>query len=270
MDEISPTFASSGVARAGYRGTDLRFAAWTVLALLVVHAIAYFLHEYSHSTTAWLMGFKTNPLAITYGPFDMSNVLLQQDVDENVDYGPIFASGHGLQVALIALAGPGIGNGLLYVVVAVVLTRQASRMRPAGVLFLFWLGVAASANLWSYAPVRTITTNGDMAHAARGFGISAWTLLPFVVLPSLLACWHLFRRLLPRVLGRTCEGDPLRGAFVAATACAIFFGFYGSPALFGHYGAVSAVVSILSIFAALPLMLMATLPMSGVGRLNAT
>ena len=136
MDKISPTIVFPGVARAGPRGTNLRFAAWTVLALLVVHAIAYFLHEYSHSTTAWLMGFKANPLAITYGPFDMSNVLLQQDVDENVDYGPMLASGHGIQVALIALAGPGIGNGLLYVVVAVVLARQASRMRPAGVLFV--------------------------------------------------------------------------------------------------------------------------------------
>jgi hypothetical protein len=117
--------------------------------------------------------------------------------------------------------------------------------------------------------VRTITTHPDMATAARGFGISTWTLLPFIVLPSLLACWHLFRRLLPLVLGRTCGRDPLRGAFVAATACAIFFGFYGVPAVGGDYGDVSAVVSILSIFGALPLMLMATLPMRGLHRMSA-
>jgi hypothetical protein len=269
MDEISPAIVPPAFTRVAPGGTDLWFAAYTVLALLVVHAICFFLHEYSHSTTAWLMGFKSNPLAINYGHFDLSNVLLQQDMDENVDYGSMFASGHGLQAALIALAGAAIGNGLLYVVLAAVLTRQASQMRPAGVLFLFWLAVAASGNLWSYAPVRTITTHADMATAARGFSISSWTLLPFVVLPSLLACWHLFRRLLPRVLGRTCGRDPLRGAFVAATACAIFFGFYGCPGLLGHYGNASAVVSILSIFAALPLMLMATLPMSGLRRMTA-
>jgi hypothetical protein len=153
-----------------------------------------------------------------------------------VDYDAIFASGYGLRSGLIALAGAAIGNGLLYVVVALVLTRQASRMRPARALFLFWLAVAANANLWSYAPVRTITTHGDMATAAHGFGISSWTLSPFVVLPSLLACWHLFRRVLPLVLSRTCGRDPLRGAFLAATACAIFFGFYECPAIGGNYG----------------------------------
>ena len=60
-----------------------------------------------------------------------------------------------------------------------------------------------------------------------------------------------------------------RNAMVAATACAIFFGFYGSPAIGGDYGDVSAVISILSIFAALPLMLMTTLPMSGLRRMTA-
>jgi hypothetical protein len=254
---------SAASARSSSRSTDLWFAAYTVLVLFVVHAIAFLLHEYAHSTAAWLLGFKSNPLAIHYGHFDLSNILLQQDIDENVDYGSILASGHGFQLALIALAGAAIGNGVLYILVATVLTRHASRMRPAAILFLFWLAVVASANLWSYAPVRTITTHGDMANAARGFGISPWTLCPFVILPSLLACWHLFSRLLPQVLDQTCGRYPLRGAFISATACAIFFGSYGCPAIGGNYGNVSAVASILSIFVALPLMLMATLSASG-------
>jgi hypothetical protein len=58
-------------------------------------------------------------------------------------------------------------------------------MRPASTLFLFWLAVMSAGNLWSYTPVRTITTHGDMANAALGLGISSWTLLPFVALPDI-------------------------------------------------------------------------------------
>jgi hypothetical protein len=217
------------------------------------------LHEYSHAVLAWLLGFKANPLALHYGHLNLSNLLLQQAIDENVDYGPIFGSGHGFAAAAIALAGPGFGNGVLYIACALVLKRRMQRMRPAGVLFLFWLALMASGNLWSYAPVRTITTHADMALLARGLGISDWTLFPFVVLPSVWAAWDFFSRVLPDVLARVCRGNVLRCAFITAVACFVFFGFYGSPALGGSYGNVSAVFSILSLFVIFPVVLMITL-----------
>lgn len=248
-----------------HRGA-IRFAIMTAAALLLTHAIAFFLHEYSHAVMAWMLGFKADPLALHYGHLNLSNVLLQQEIDENVDYAPIFASGHGSDAAAIALAGAGIGNGLLYIVCALVLKGQGARMRPAGVLFLFWLALMACGNLWSYAPVRTITTHGDMALAARGLGISHWTLFPFVVLPSLWAAWDFFGRLLPLALARGFGGDVLRRAFATAVACFIFFGFYGGcPAVGGNYGNVSAVFSIVSMFALFPVVLMMTLSPMWVG-----
>ncbi len=253
-------------ADAGVRPGELRFAVLTVLALLVAHAIAFFLHEYSHAVMAWLLGFKADPLAIHYGHLDLSNVLLQQDIDENVDYRTIFGTGHGLDATVIALAGPGIGNGALYVACALVLRRRVATMQSAGVLFLFWLAVMASGNLWSYAPVRTVTTHGDMGVAAQGLGISGWTLFPFVVLPALWGVWDLFRIVLPLVLSRVCGGDALRRTFVTAVACFVLFGFYGCPAIGGNYGNVSAVFSIVSMFVVFPVVLMATLSRYGAGR----
>lgn len=238
---------------------DLRFAVWTSLALLVTHAIAFFLHEYSHAVAAWLLGFKSNPLAIDYGHLDLANVLLQQEISENVDYDLMFATGHGFSAAIIALAGPGIGNGLLYLICALALKRQASRMQPSSVLLLFWLALMASGNLWSYAPVRTIATHGDMGYAAHGLGISSWTLFPFVVLPSLLAAWDLFARVLPLVLNTACGSDQLHRTFVTATACFVFFGFFGCPSIGGNFGNVSAVFSIASLFVLFPVTVMLTL-----------
>ena len=62
-------------------------------------------HEYAHSFTAWLLHFKANPLALDYGHLNLNNLLFQDDIDENVDYAPIFAAKRGSSVALIAVPG---------------------------------------------------------------------------------------------------------------------------------------------------------------------
>ncbi|WP_051329466.1 hypothetical protein [Geminicoccus roseus] len=256
-----PTSIVSARRPVGVRahGQAARFALLTSLALLATHAVAFFLHEYSHAVAAWLLGFKSDPLALDYGHLNLANLLLQQEISENVDYDRMFATGHGFEAAVVALAGPGLGNGLLYLTCALTLRRQSSSMPPLGLLLLFWLAVMASGNLWSYAPVRTIATHGDMGIAAQGLGISPWALFPFVVLPSLLAAWDLFSRVLPLVLDRACGADPRQRAFMTATACFIFFGFFGCPSIGGDYGVVSAVISIASMFMLFPLAVMMTL-----------
>lgn len=242
------------------RASDLRFAVVTVGVLFLTHAVAFFLHEYAHAVVAWLLGFKADPLDLHYGRLTLSNVLLQQDIDENVDYGPIFEGGHGPAAAAIALAGAALGNGVPYAALTLLLKRRTARMRPAVALFLHALALMACANLWSYAPVRTVTTHGDMALAARGLGISAWTLFALVVVPSAWAAWDFFGRLTPVVLDRACGTDGLRRGFVTAVACFVFFGFYGGcPAVGGNYGNVSAVFSIVSLFVMFPVVLMAML-----------
>jgi len=81
------------------------FLLLTVALLWTAHAIAFFAHEYAHSTLAWLLGWKANPLALNYGHLTLSNLLAQFDIDENVNYAPIFAAGHDHQAGLIAAAG---------------------------------------------------------------------------------------------------------------------------------------------------------------------
>lgn len=235
----------------------MRIAILTSVMLLVTHAIAFMLHEYSHAFVAWLLGFKNNPFELHYGHLSIANILLQQDIDENVDYAPIFASGHGFAAAAIAFAGPGLGNGVLYCVCSWLLRRRATAAGSG--LFLFWLALMACGNLWSYAPIRTITTHGDMALAERGLGISPWLMFPFVTGIAVCAGVHFFRVVLPRVVAQVGDAHPKLGSFIAAVACFIYFGFYGSPALVGHYGATSALMSILSLFVLFPVVLMKSL-----------
>ena len=80
----------------------------------LAHALGYLVHEYAHSFVAWLLRYKANPLALNYGHLSLDNVLTLGDIDENVDYDPIFAAGRGPLASLIAVAGVLFGNGIFY------------------------------------------------------------------------------------------------------------------------------------------------------------
>jgi hypothetical protein len=69
-------------------------------------------HEYAHSFTAWLLGWKANPFALNYAHPTLTVLLIQLGIDQKVNEAPIFASGHGVQAAIISAAGAVIGNGL--------------------------------------------------------------------------------------------------------------------------------------------------------------
>jgi hypothetical protein len=60
------------------------------------------------------------PLALDYGKPTRYNILFLGDVGDNVNYLPIFAAGYGISVALIALAGTFLGNGVLYFLLYVI------------------------------------------------------------------------------------------------------------------------------------------------------
>jgi len=156
---------------------DLGFTLMTIVMILVTHAVAYLLHEYAHSFAAWAAGYMPNPLALDYGGLTPGNLVLLSDVGDNVPYDAILAGGHGLAAAGIALAGPYMGNALVYVL----LYAFAGRLRSQGVVVAsvtFWLMLMCVGNVWSYVPIRAITTHADIAIAAGGLHIGVLTLFP--------------------------------------------------------------------------------------------
>ena len=232
---------------------DRRFFVLTLALIFLAHATAYFAHEYSHATTAWLLGWMRSPVGIDYGRATLANVLFQQDVGDGVNYAPIFASGHGLEASLIAFDGPGLGNGVLYGLCLLALSRAAIRARPMVAMFLFWLALMSAGNVWSYAPMRTVTTHADMELIAQGLGVSTWLLLPVVTAPSLLILWSFFVRLLPLARGTIFARGPAADLFVTLMSCYFYFVFFGNGGLDFSYGEVCALLSIASSIIAFPL-----------------
>jgi hypothetical protein len=89
------------------------FGLLLLVQLWAAHVFAFFPNEFANPFTAWLLGWKSNPLALNYAHPSLVVLLAQFGIDQNVNEVPIFASGHGRQAALIAAAGMVIGNRLI-------------------------------------------------------------------------------------------------------------------------------------------------------------
>jgi hypothetical protein len=235
------------------RPENLAFAVITFVVVLLTHAIAYLSHEYVHTVTAWCLGWMPKPFDVDYGPITVSNVIFLGDVSDNVNYVPIFATGHGDQAAVIALAGAFLGNGLLYFVIYLLSRSFWVRSKRYLLMFLYWLAVMCAGNVWSYVPMRSITTHADMAIAARGLGISTWTLLPFVLVPSLFVLWHFMTRMFATTCDRITSGSMVNLAVLIAFTGFWYFSFFGGDGIDGSYGFVSQILSIVSRYFLFPL-----------------
>ena len=236
----------------GVRRDDATFALATAAVILLTHAVAFFTHEFAHSFTAWALGYMANPLALDYGGLTPGNLIFLLDVGDNVQYEPILNSGHGLAVAAIALAGPFVGNALPYVI----LYGATKRLRLQGGIasaVVFWLLAMCVGNVWSYVPIRAITTHADIAIAASGLHVSVWALFPVLLVPALLIVGHFFARACPSLIPKIAGGSTARTALMVALTTVWIFMLFGGVGFFGTYGAVSQAFSIISEMLLLPL-----------------
>lgn len=156
------------------KSKSLKFTLATPLFILVSHYLVVFSHEYMHSFMAWFLGAKSNPLSLQYGGTSWLNILLLANIDENVNYNFLLSSGHGYQVALIAFAGVGIANALLYIISLFLLKNPEIKQRIFLYYFLFWFNIMNLGNFYDYVPIRTFVTHGDVYHFVKGLNVSPW------------------------------------------------------------------------------------------------
>lgn len=210
----------------------------TPLFFLFAHYLAVFPHEYAHSITAWLLGYKEHPLAIDYGGSSWLNLLLLAHIDENVNYDLIFSQGHGYQAALIAFAGPGIANGLLFLLSFYLIHQKYRRYRPYFLYFLLWFNFVNLSNFYDYIPIRTFGTHGDIAHIAQGLKISPWWIYAIGSYLVGFLIWQFFTKTTPLVFNYLrLTTVPTRAIITISFVC-LLFGLFAVPGFMG-YGEIS-------------------------------
>jgi hypothetical protein len=230
------------------------FTLLTLLLLWTIHAVVFFAHEYAHSFTAWLLGWKANPLDLHYGHLTTGNLLVQVQIDENVEYDPIFAAGHSWQAGLIAAAGMVLGNGLISYSISrwgySAARRHGSR---TWAMAFYWMCVASIGNFIDYVPVRTFSFHGDMHTLEKGFSCSPWWIMLVLGIPTAIALLDFLVKFEPQALQWLFpESAARRGILVFLTAF-ILFGFYGSPG-WSNSGQASHIISVVSVCAFVPVM----------------
>lgn len=229
-----------------------RFALIFVFLLWLAHALGYLVHEYAHSLVAWALRYKANPLALHYGHLNLTNVLTLSDIDENVDYDPIFAAGHGPLASLIAVAGVLFGNGLFYLLSRRFYATAKEHDRRTLALFMFLFCMMNAGNFISYVPARTFTTHADMFTVERGLNISPWWIALVLGIPFCVAVWHFFARLLPGAMRFFFPNAKLGQFFLLVLSACMVFVFFGGAGLH-RYGDISHWISALSVYVLFPL-----------------
>ena len=235
-----------------------RSLSWLLLIFMLLaqlwtaHAMVFFTHEYAHSFTAWLLGWKSNPFDLNYAHPTLTVILLQLGIDQNVNELPIYASGHGTDAALIAAAGAVIGNGLIALPLSRLTYRLAIRRSRFGwALFAYWCTVASVGNFFDYVPIRTFTQEGDMGSVQRGFGWSPLTILVVFGVPTIIALVWLFAGVIPQTLRQLFPNNKPRQALVAVVTVGVMFGFFGAVGLL-EGGPVAHQLSTISVKFVLP------------------
>ncbi|MET0935330.1 MAG: hypothetical protein ABWX83_05030 [Luteibacter sp.] len=220
------------------------FLVTTVALWLLAHAIALFCHEFAHTFSALALGWKHNPFDLDWGPASPMNLLLQQDIDENVDYPPIFASGHAFDAGVIALAGAALGN--LVVSLGLGLAACAiARKRSSTFLacFSYWLVTMSIGNLLSYVPLRVFATHADMSTVQHGFGWTPLQVLLFVGVPFFAAAAWFFLSFQPRAIRALFPDSVARRYVMMLLTSLTVFGFFALGGMFG-YGETSHELSL--------------------------
>ena len=163
------------------------FVVSCLICILLAHYAAVLPHEYAHSFMAFALGYKSDPLIIHFGGTSVGNLVSLINIDEQVDYAPMFARGDGPAAALVGIAGPGLANGTMYLLSLFLLRRPSVRRNVFLFMLVFWFNFMNVANFFDYVPIRTFASHGDIGHITQGLGISAWTALVVLGIPTSLA-----------------------------------------------------------------------------------
>lgn len=216
----------------------------TPVFILLAFYVAGFGHEFSHSTTAWLLGFKQNPLDIIYGGYSWQNLLLLWNVDEKVDYPLLSSQGHLSAIALIAFAGF-IGSALMYIITFVLLKKMTSRHKFI-YYFILWLNILNLAELFSYIPLRVFHNHGDIGNTTVALNISPWWFLCIVGPLIFLAYILFFTQTLPQAYNKLQISSATSRAFLFIIATYMVLGFPATKVLIQNLSPLPNCVSLIS------------------------
>lgn len=202
-------------------GGTLGYLIIVIVTFAVLQTVVVIVHEFTHSTVAWLLGCMPSPLDIVWG-----NPLLMTCWDEGVAYSRLFPSGHNPAEAIIG-GSPLVFHTIIVTLGIVFLQKQWMTERKWLFHTLFWFVIANFMELIAYIVMRPFASGGDTGHFNRGLGLSPWILFVAGTLIILVGLYVLFRKILPRMYAVFAQGNRLT-EWMILSVTAFFLFMWGS------------------------------------------
>lgn len=205
------------MADTGRIRETLKYVIITVVTLILLQSVLVIMHEFTHSTMAWALGYMRSPLDIVWG-----NPLTLTGWDEGVEYSRLYASGHFYAAAIIGFC-PMILHAVIVTLGIVLLKRKWMQSRKWLFHILFWFVITNFMELIAYITLRSFWTDGDVYHLNHGLGLSPW--VPFIVGSLAIAAglYFLFRDVLPRMYAIFAPGNRMNQWAILLMAVIILF-----------------------------------------------
>lgn len=188
-----------------------------LVTFIIMQAIVVIIHEHTHSTVAWILGYMRSPFDIIWG-----NPLTLTGWDEGVHYKELFSSGHLTAAAIIGVSPLIVHTGI--VIMGLVLL-QMERMRKRKWLFhmLYWFLIAHYMELIAYITMRAFAIHGDIGIFNRGMGLSPWVIFTAGSLAVAAGLYILFKKILPEMYTVFAQGNRLNQWMILIMTCFILF-----------------------------------------------
>lgn len=172
-----------------------------LITFALLQSAVVVMHEFTHSTVAWLFGDMSSPFAIVWG-----NPLMMTGWDEGVAYSHLFPSGHNPVEAIIG-ASPLVVHTLIVTLGILLLQKKRIIRHKRQFHVLFWFVIANFMELIAYIVMRPFATGGDTGHFNRGLGLSPWILFVFGTLLIMVGLYAIFKRILPQMYDLFAQGN---------------------------------------------------------------
>jgi hypothetical protein len=199
-------------------------------SFLLLQTLLILMHEFTHSTVAWLLNDMHSPLDIVWG-----SPVMMTGWDEGVGYKALFAAGKLHQAAIIGVSPLIMHSVFVSLCLALMLGKRLSRHKW---LFhtVFWFCVAHLMELIAYILMRGFSAHGDTGNFNRGMELSPWWLFILGSLALAVALYILYRRALPRLLAVIAPQNPmLQWTILGMSAFILFFWGSGLRVMFYVY-----------------------------------
>ncbi len=172
---------------------SIRYLLITIGTFLVFQSCVVVIHEFTHSTIAWLLGEMKSPLGIIWG-----NPITMTGWDEGVEYTKMFTRGDDIRAAIIGFSP--IVMHTIAVSICIWFMRGNWLMQRKWLFHLmYWYCIVNFMELIAYVYMRAFSGHGDIGNFDHGIGISPWWIF---IMGSAALTWGLWLYLnycLPRL-----------------------------------------------------------------------